>query len=220
MSTFSGSTCNSNDYEDITKYCGDIYAEVGEKNFDAVMLAKKGFMDESQYVPMASISGSLAHLNMIPGPTVAPPTYSYNPPYTVALNAIAPPIYSTVAPATNNVTQRVAPPIYNTLVPADEDANDDSPMYNTLVPANDTDDNNDSPTYNTAVPVADTVAVNTATSANIVSPTYSTIVPTSNTVVQVATNTAPPSDAANSHTAASPNTVAPDTLAHPLLTSE
>lgn len=60
MSTLSHS--NSNDYEEITKYC-DMYAEVGEKAY-ATISAKVASVDEnydfSLYVPMAPAASTMA----------------------------------------------------------------------------------------------------------------------------------------------------------------
>lgn len=87
MSTIS----SNNEYEDMQKYCNDIYSEVGEK---AMVAAKMASMDDdlnySQYVPMAA---------------VAPPKYSTITPGTVAQSATtaAPPTYSTVAQIFSNV---------------------------------------------------------------------------------------------------------------------
>ena len=114
MSTLSCS--NSNDYEDINKYrASGIYAEVGDKEYEAMFSAKIASMEDySQYVPMASISGSLANLHRAAySPTIAPPTYS-----------AIPPIYST---ATMNVSRDVDPPLYT------QEVRGDSPVFNTVV---------------------------------------------------------------------------------------
>lgn len=113
------SCSNSNEYEDVTKYrTSGIYAEVGDKEYEAVLSAKIASMED--YVPMASISGSLGNLNRADyPPTVAPPTYSVDPP-----------IYSIVVPTARNESRDLDPPIYT------QEVGGDSPVY-TIVGATD-----------------------------------------------------------------------------------
>lgn len=181
MST--ASFTNNNDYEDIAKYSGsgDIYAEVGDKEFDAMFSAKIASMEDySQYVPMASISGSLAclHRAAYPAPTIAPPTYSTVVPALRRSRNVAPPIYS----AAQGGPRAVAPPTYNTLDPAAARISIDSPIYNTVIPASGTvveGGDTTSTVSSTCNTVDSTVAQGIAESSTSATPdpTYSTVIP-------------------------------------------
>jgi len=93
MSTLS--CTNSNEYEDNTKCRGSgIYAEIGDKNYEAMLSAKMASLDDdfnfSPYVPMAAIPDALMLAAHLPN--------------------VAPPAYSSVVPAANNTVARSLDP--------------------------------------------------------------------------------------------------------------
>ena len=127
------------------KYCNEaLYAEVGEKNFDAIMSAKIASLDDNtQYVPMASLSESLTfhrNINSLP-----PPAYSSVVSQAVALpvapspniaaqdgSANAAPTYCPVVSDINDPISRVSDPISNAVV-ATSQAHDTEPHNDVII---------------------------------------------------------------------------------------